>query len=63
MDYNEDQTGANNETSLEDMFNDSTTLLIGAVFDLETEENSESFANMKNKVHSIVYTLNLVITI
>ncbi|CAG8822037.1 3983_t:CDS:2, partial [Gigaspora margarita] len=44
MDYNEDQTGANNETSLEDMFNDSTTLLIGEVFDLETEENSESFA-------------------
>ncbi|CAG8717172.1 26096_t:CDS:2, partial [Gigaspora margarita] len=44
IDYNEDQTGANNETSLEDMFNDSTTLLIGEVFDLKTKENSESFA-------------------
>ncbi|CAG8647760.1 24215_t:CDS:2, partial [Gigaspora margarita] len=42
--YNKVQTGANNETLLEDMFNDSVTLLIGEVFDLETEENSESFA-------------------
>ncbi|CAG8841102.1 31654_t:CDS:2, partial [Gigaspora margarita] len=39
-----DQTGANNETLLEDMFNNSTILLIGEVFDLETEKNSESFA-------------------
>ncbi|CAG8789864.1 35395_t:CDS:2, partial [Gigaspora margarita] len=43
MDYNEEQTDANNEPSLEDMFNDSITLLIGEIFDLETEENSESF--------------------
>ncbi|CAG8830721.1 1938_t:CDS:1, partial [Gigaspora margarita] len=34
---------ANNETSLENLFNDSTILLIEEVFDLETKENSESF--------------------
>ncbi|CAG8826569.1 27030_t:CDS:2, partial [Gigaspora margarita] len=39
-----DQTDANNEPSLEDMFNDSTILLIGEICDLETEEISESFA-------------------
>ncbi|CAG8847266.1 7376_t:CDS:2, partial [Gigaspora margarita] len=31
MDYNEEQTDANNEPLLEDMFNDSTTLLIGEI--------------------------------
>ncbi|CAG8730997.1 41909_t:CDS:2 [Gigaspora margarita] len=43
MDYNEDQTGANNEILLEDMSNNSITLSIEEIFDLETEENSESF--------------------
>ncbi|CAG8807933.1 43140_t:CDS:2, partial [Gigaspora margarita] len=43
MDYNEDQTGANNKTSLENIFNNSIILLIRKVFDLETEENLESF--------------------
>ncbi|CAG8744724.1 37927_t:CDS:2 [Gigaspora margarita] len=44
MNYNEDQTDTNNEPSLEDMFNDSTILLIREICDLETEEISKSFA-------------------
>ncbi|CAG8708030.1 33741_t:CDS:10 [Gigaspora margarita] len=44
MDYNEDQTDANNGPSLKDMFNNSTILLIGKICDLETEKNLEFFA-------------------
>ncbi|CAG8669659.1 3979_t:CDS:1, partial [Racocetra fulgida] len=45
MGYKEDQADANNESSLEKTTsNDSTTLLIGEIFNLETEENSESSA-------------------
>ncbi|CAG8819106.1 2108_t:CDS:1, partial [Gigaspora margarita] len=44
MDYNKDQIDANNEFSLKDMSNNSIILLIRKIFDLETEENSESFA-------------------